>query len=415
MAQQNPFKRFVQNKAGNVAMMTGILLIPMMAAVGAAVDYSRVNSYSNAYQQSADAAVLAASKVRDQLSDTELKKFARAVFDANLGSEAAKVLNFELYTTGDNKLALKADGRVDSSFIGIVGIKNMALNVLSEVQLPQGNIEVVLVVDNTGSMNSSGKIGALKTAAKNFTNQIMQPRVVQEKRAQIAVVPFSSYVNVGKNNRNRNWISVPRESRNKKWHGCVGSRSYPRNLKDEKFGKERVPGLLNVSCVNEMLTLSRNKNKILQSIQKLTASGSTYIPAGISWGVRVLSSKSPFTAGASPTNIAERKTNQVMILMTDGENTISKNRDGRNDSAYHNGRDVGQTNKWTLEACTYAKSKAITVYTVTFGKGLSNATRKLMLNCATSADHYFDATSGADLDVAFGKIGAHIKTVYLSR
>ena len=182
-------------------------------------------------------------------------------------------------------------------------------------------------------------------------------------------------------------------------------------MSDIEYNKEKVTGLLNYYCTNEILPLTPRKQKILKSINDLNTRGETYIPAGITWGERVLSKKAPFSGGASKKDIAAEKGKQVLVLMTDGQNTKSKTPgDPR-----HESRTLAEANHWTKQACDNIKNNKTEVYTVTFGADLDDATKALMLDCASSPKNYFDATSGEALNMSFKNIANSIRTVYLSK
>ena len=54
--------RFLKNARGGVAPLMAVVAVPVMAAVGMAVDYSRVNAARTAFQVSLDATALMLSK-----------------------------------------------------------------------------------------------------------------------------------------------------------------------------------------------------------------------------------------------------------------------------------------------------------------------------------------------------------------
>ncbi len=465
----NLLKRFSRDSRGNFAIMTAIALMPIVAAVGAGIDYSRLSSQMSNFQQAADAAVLAAAKKRSSMNKSELLNYARQIFDANLSNTNGIVVTFKLdEDSKDHKLTLNTDGYLETTFLGAIGISEMNFDVLSQVGLPGSGLEVALVLDNTDSMDNDGKIGDLKIAANNFVDLLMPGKNNKEKSLKISVVPFGNYVNVGKKYRNKKWIAVPKDyseektyrpvirkydckkkwydywskgrtyegkyyppkhhqgwnetckkeygpektyAKNYTWRGCVGSREYPRNLIDIGYNKEKITGLLNQNCTKEVLPLTWKKQKILTAIKHLSTRGETYIPTGITWGRRVLSKHAPFTGGAKQKDITDEKVKQVLILMTDGQNTKSK----KSGSPYHSSTNLTEANLWTLEACNNVKSDKIEVYTVTFGKDLDEDTKKLMLACASSPKHYFDAASGEALNMSFQNIANSIRTVYLSK
>ncbi|WP_163312499.1 VWA domain-containing protein, partial [Enterobacter cloacae] len=64
----------------------------------------------------------------------------------------------------------------------------------------------VLVLDNTGSMASSNKMTALKTAAKNLISTL-SAAATQADSVRIGIVPFDTQVNIGTTYRNETWLS----------------------------------------------------------------------------------------------------------------------------------------------------------------------------------------------------------------
>jgi hypothetical protein len=67
------------------------------------------------------------------------------------------------------------------------------------------------------------------------------------------------------------------------WFGCVGSRAAPYNIRAEYDG-EKFPLIYDRTCGQPLTELTSNLSSIKASVSSLTASGSTYIPAGYSGG-----------------------------------------------------------------------------------------------------------------------------------
>ena len=136
----------------------------------------------------------------------------------------------------------------------------------------------------------------------------------------------------------------------------------------------------------------------------------TFIPAGLIWGVNLLSPSEPFTEGAAydSKNAAPRK---VLILMTDGANTLKFDPS--------TGRAVSSStsapaDQDSLAVCTYAKSKNIEVFTVAFmvdaGPG-----KTLLQGCATDSAHYFDAADSSALLSSFAQIANSLSGIRISQ
>lgn len=194
------------------------------------------------------------------------------------------------------------------------------------------------------------------------------------------------------------------------WNGCVASRNYPRNLEDGEYNK-KVPGPNGLTCPAAITALTDNKTVLKNAISALTPVGNTYIPQGIVWGTRTLSPGKPFEGGRSTSEMAALKGKKFMVLMTDGENVVSPEIP---DLPLHTGTNINKANDWLIESCNNAKNTDITIYTVSFGSGVSNDTKNLMKSCASKNKFYFHASSNAALKKSFKEIADSILTIHLS-
>jgi hypothetical protein len=66
-------------------------------------------------------------------------------------------------------------------------------------------LRVALVLDNTGSMDSAGKMDALKTATKSLIDQL-HGAVATSGDIYVSIIPFAKDVNLGKSNFAADWI-----------------------------------------------------------------------------------------------------------------------------------------------------------------------------------------------------------------
>jgi Mg-chelatase subunit ChlD len=69
------------------------------------------------------------------------------------------------------------------------------------------NIELVMVLDTTGSMSSGGKITALKSAAKQMVSTLFAGND-SSSTVKIGVVPFAAAVNIGFDKINSGWLDT---------------------------------------------------------------------------------------------------------------------------------------------------------------------------------------------------------------
>jgi len=185
------------------------------------------------------------------------------------------------------------------------------------------------------------------------------------------------------------------------------------------------PGYVETSqkCLNPIVPLSKDKASLTSAIDGMIINISsykpyTYIPAGMIWGVNLLSPTAPFKeAGAYDVkNIAPRK---AIVLMTDGENTLRVNSgNGRHASlsstAATAATQLAQTNADTKAICDYAKTNKIEIFSVAFMVDNSDA-KGILEYCATDAEHYFDASDPDKLMAAFSGIARSLSQVRLAR
>src|SRR3954468_23829871 len=72
----------LSDQRGNVAIMFGIAILPIMAAVGSAVDYSHANSVRTAMQAALDSTALMLSRDAANKNDSQLDSAAKSYFNA---------------------------------------------------------------------------------------------------------------------------------------------------------------------------------------------------------------------------------------------------------------------------------------------------------------------------------------------
>ncbi|MFX7764280.1 hypothetical protein ABTK05_21705, partial [Acinetobacter baumannii] len=78
---------------------------------------------------------------------------------------------------------------------------------------------------------SSGKMTALKTAAKNLISTL-RAAATQADSVRIGIVPFDTQVNIGTAYRNETWLSYPNGTDASNWTGCVTDRNQSYDVDD---------------------------------------------------------------------------------------------------------------------------------------------------------------------------------------
>src|SRR5580693_5461466 len=163
---------FRLNKHGNVAVITALAMLPMVAAVGCAIDYTSASMIKTKLQAAADAASLATVSVNSSVITTAKamsgngtvsggSTFATNFFNANLTSapETTGYTNLTptatvTRTSTTVNAVVSFTAQVPTYFMGLVGFKNIALSGTSSASytLPT-YIDFYLMLDVSGSMS----------------------------------------------------------------------------------------------------------------------------------------------------------------------------------------------------------------------------------------------------------------------
>ncbi|MHA6686561.1 pilus assembly protein [Mesorhizobium sp. A556] len=224
----------------------------------------------------------------------------------------------------------------------------------------------------------------------------------------------------------------------KKWWGCVVSRKTGEARLNDGSPSVPYPGYIETkqTCLNPIVPLTNNVSSLDAAITGMIINiGNykpyTYIPAGLIWGLNILSPLEPFSQAMAydPDNKNPRK---AVVLMTDGENFMNfRKSDGRHTAVaypeYESGFDpknkahadaraaqMKATNDDTLAICNHIKAQNIEVYTVAFMVEM-DFSKRLLQDCATDAEHYFDASDSAKLLASFEQIAKSLTQVRLAR
>lgn len=243
--------RFVKSEHGNIAMIFGLMLVPLIFAVGAAIDYSRAAQRKVAFQSALDATALAIGLMPTSTSQGDMESRAADVFNANFPGQGNWGSNIAVAST-NGVIDLALVGNVDTFFMGIANIHTMDINVASQVIVGGGTIEIAMVLDNSGSMSGS-KLASLIDAAKGLVDTLFDGLPSSTTDLSFSLVPFATFVDIGEGNINASWMDTNALSSihsenfsspanrfdlydnivNVHWEGCVEARPYPYDVQDD--------------------------------------------------------------------------------------------------------------------------------------------------------------------------------------
>ena len=439
---------FHSAEGGQVALTFGLVLLPIIGAVGAAVDYSRANSDKAAMQAAIDATALMLSKNAFSLTPAQIQTQATAYFNAlYTRPEVTNVSITPTYTNiGGSQIVLTASGKVPTKFVGMMGFNNLDISASTTVKWGNVRLRVALVLDNTGSMGQSGKLTALKTATNNLLTQL-QSAASQNGDVYISIVPFSKDVNVDPVNYAQTWIDwtewdaangtcsnnnytkkstcegagkVWTPKNHNTWNGCVedrGNTNGPSSLNTDTNASAPVPGNLPTlypaeqysSCTQKVMPLSYNWAGMTNLVNNMTAAGNTNQGIGLQLGWMSLVGGGPFPA--PPPTDPNFQYQKVIILLTDGLNTQNR---------WYGSGNVSQINARQQMTCNNINAAGITLYAVQVNTG-GDPTSSLLQNCAGSPGKYPDSskffllTSANQIIATFQQIGTTLSNLRVAK
>ena len=147
-------------REGNVATIFAIAIIPMLAFVGAAVDFGTANAARTNLQAALDATALMLSKEAATDTDTELRDNAKKYFAAlyNKPNTTNITVDASYSKDGGSAVVVTGSASVPTTFLAVLGYNSIAIGGSSTTKWGSTRLRVALVLDNTGSMAQSRQI-----------------------------------------------------------------------------------------------------------------------------------------------------------------------------------------------------------------------------------------------------------------
>jgi Flp pilus assembly protein TadG len=189
-------QNFIAEEKGAVLIIFGLALIPMMAGVGIAVDSSLVYRKRATLQNAVDIAALSAAK-GNPLDDVALAANLRTTMQPLLEPVGLTSQDWEIVSAhdGEGKVRAVARATIKTQLLALLQKETVTVDVSTEISRAQKKLEVVLVMDNTGSMATNNRIGALRGAAKTLVDTLYAgPNA--STMVKVSLVPFVTSVNI---------------------------------------------------------------------------------------------------------------------------------------------------------------------------------------------------------------------------
>ncbi len=197
--------RFSLMCEGTIAVAFGLLAPVLIGSVGVAMDLSQAYLVRQRLHGALDAAALSAAAIVDE-DDSEVEARVKDFLRINYPPEKIGFIRMDQVSVdvSESEVTVVAYAHFPTTFMSILGVKEISVSSASVIAREIKGLEVVLVLDNTGSLDPNGddapgvttNISTVRMAARNFVN-ILFDRVAEPDDIKIGVVPYSSSVNVG--------------------------------------------------------------------------------------------------------------------------------------------------------------------------------------------------------------------------
>ncbi|MEP2533405.1 TadE/TadG family type IV pilus assembly protein [Shimia sp.] len=327
------------------------MIILMIGGVGIDVMYSEMKR--TRLQHTLDRAILAAADL-DQTRDPQ-----EVVEDYFEKAGMSDFLSTVVVTDGLNYRQVEASATTthDTMFMRLVGVDTLTAPASGAAIERIGNIEISMVLDVSGSMNSNSRLANLKIAANDFVETMDEN--TEDGTLSISIVPYATQVsgpdelfaelNVSDEHSYSNCIDFTASDFNET--GISTTEGFERTMHFDPWNehdyRDNDPSyptghssdnsgdpVCELQDNREMIVLQDDVTELQNFISAMWGGGNTSIDIGMKWGTALLdpdlqpavtemiaNGDIPDSFEGRPYSHAEAESLKVIVLMTDGQNT----------------------------------------------------------------------------------------------
>lgn len=345
---------WIRDQRGAVMVYVALSLIPLFAMVGVATDSARGYLLQGQLGHALDAAALAGGRVINSPPaerDADITQFFYANFPAGYMGSTLEGPDIDLDISGQF-VRVTATATIPTTFMRFLGEPSVTVAASTIVQAATTGLELVMVLDNTGSMCKDDEknrdctdLYAMQDGAQSLVDTIFGDDE-QPPSLWVGLVPFITAVNIGSSRTDwlipidapeGNLVTAQSAVNDAKglqgyhedyylpgvWKGCVEAREDGFDVTDEKpsdqefvpfyypetnFGSNNrdnhwVPPAKitetydkedqgpNTGCPAEVTPIGASKQALTDAIAAMTTwdAGGTHASVGLVWGWRMLS------------------------------------------------------------------------------------------------------------------------------
>ncbi|MFC3052511.1 pilus assembly protein [Kordiimonas pumila] len=471
---QKGVTRLWQDQTGSLMPIVAASMLTLTGAAGLAIDGGRMFLVKDVLQKSLDSAGLAAGHAMEV---ENMESDAHQFFDTNIRGIENIVNSSEMrisFSNNNKLITLYAEAKVSASFVSLFGYDEITVTASTEIARETRGMELVLVMDNTGSMRGS-KITAMKDAAESLVEYVYGDNETSPN-LWVGLVPYVAVVNIGTDHDS--WLTSADQDKldtghyaPTDWKGCVMARTdgedetdtvpsdkpfslyfWPDSVDndwieddgdydlDETNNAQNNGRGPNLGCGPAITSLVAEKSTVIDAIDEMLPwhRGGTTSNLGLVWAWRVLSPAwQGLWGGDTPATLPlpydAPYMDKVVVVLTDGQNQFYDWPDhgptgtgpfGSDFTGYDRLNTFGYSTLGAAQTeidsrfsnvCTSMKTEGIIIYSITFGSTPNSTTQALYRGCASNPAYYFHAPSNAELETAFEEIGRQLSNLRLSK
>lgn len=353
-------RAFRRSEDASAIVFTLFLLSVLLIVTGYAVDTMRFENRRARLQATLDRAVLAAADLDQTLPCEDV------VRDYFAKSDLLDEITSITCTESLNGRTVEATAELEMNTLFMQGMDELVAPASGAATESISDVEIILVLDVSGSMRSNSRLVNLRAAAQEFVNEVLEND--EENRISVGIVPFNAQVNLGPtlfnamtgvldrhNIANLHCVDLPASA----WNSPAISRTLAMpqaahfdanssTTRDTSYYAPQAPVFSTATSINDAVPTCKpwtenfvrlpgqNIATMQSQIGLLRGDGNTSIYLGMKWGLALLdpAARPIFTsaigAGQMPATLAGRPfdydrddTMKVIVLMTDGEHVSS--------------------------------------------------------------------------------------------
>ena len=410
-----------EDERGVITMLMLVLFIFVLLLTGVSLDLARHESERADLQSAMDRGVLNAASLRlSSTTDEDIKAAIERYVDTRTFAGATATVKLGEIKTLPEARIIEATASFDmpTAFMSFAGVGSLDVAAASRAIERDPNIELSLLLDRSGSMNSPTKIGTLRSEAQVFIDKVVGANA--EDKVSVNLISYSSYVDSGP------WMfQKVTDATLVASEGACMTTDYTRDLRTDagqlpddsssSFTRSQVFDYTCPAGDYESQYLSGDATTLKSKISDLKAAGTTSTYIAMDWAMAMLNPDSrpvvdemitddvvdPAFTGR-PANWDDPNTDKYIVLFTDGKlNNFSHD------------KSMSWVKETFEQQCEWAKdsTRGIVIFTIAFEAPFE--AEEQMKACASDPAFYYQANSDS-LAGVFNKIARNIQALKLT-